>query len=473
MADMATKTTKGHNHVPDEAAVQELKKNLRGQLIRPSDNEYDAARKIYNAMIDKRPGLIARCMDVGDVRTALAFGRDQGMDVSVRGGGHSGPGLCHVDGGLTIDLTPIRWVRVDPKARTAQVGGGSLLGDLDHATHAFGLATPAGIISTTGVGGLTLGGGHGYLTRKYGLTIDNLLEVDMVLADGSFVKVSEKENQDLFWAVRGGGGNFGVATSFTFQLHPVDTIVAGITFWPIEQTPTVLRWYRDFLPNASEDLCGFFAVLTVPPGPPFPEDIHLKKVCGIVWCYTGDPDKQASVFAPVQQVGKPAFHFSSPMPYPMLQSMFDGLIPPGLQWYWRGDFFDKITDGAIDAHLEFGSKTPTMLSLMHLYPIDGAAQRVRKEDTAWSYRDAVWSGVFCGVDPDPANAEKIKEWCVGYWNSVHPHSMGGSYVNFMMEEGQERVKASYRENYGRLARAKAKYDPKNFFHADQNIKPAA
>lgn len=471
MAEISGKKSAGGNDVPVEAAIQEFKKNLRGQLVRPGEPEYDNARKVYNAMIEKRPALIARCVDAGDVITALAFGREHGMEVAIRGGGHSGPGLCHVNGGLTIDLTPIRWVRVDPETRTAQVGGGSLLGDLDHAAHAFGLATPAGIYSLTGVGGLTLGGGHGHLTRKYGLTIDNLLGVDMILADGTFVKASDKENADLFWAVRGGGGNFGVVTSFTFRLHPVHTVVVGITVWPVEQTPAVLRWYREFLPNAPEDLSGFFAVLVVPSGPPFPEDIHMKKVCGVVWCYTGDPDKQANVFAPVQQVGKPAFHFSAPMAYPVLQSMFDGLIPPGLQWYWRGDFFGKITDGAIDAHLEYGSKIPTALSTMHLYPVDGAAHRVGKEDTAWSYRDAVWSGVFGGIDPDPANAERIKQWCVGYWEALHPHSMGGAYVNFMMEEGQERVRATYRENYRRLARVKAKYDPKNLFHANQNIKP--
>lgn len=456
----------------DGAALEALRASFRGQVLGPGDENYDRARAIYNAMIDKRPALIARCVDAGDVITGLQFGREQGLDIAVQGGGHSGPGLGLVDDGLTIDLSPIRWVRVDPEARTAQVGGGSQLGDLDHAAHAFGLATPAGIMSTTGVGGLTLGGGHGHLTRKYGLTIDNLLGADVVLPDGRFVKANDSENEDLFWAVRGGGGNFGVVTSFTFRLHPVHTVVVGITLWPIDQTPDVLRWYRDFLPQAPEDLNGFFAVLTVPPGPPFPEDIHLKKVCGVVWCYLGDPDQQDQAFAPAQQVGKPAFHFTAPMPYPMLQSMFDALIPAGLQWYWRGDFFNKITDGAIDAHLEYGSSMPTMLSTMHLYPIDGAAHRVGKQDTAWSYRDAVWSGVIGGIDPDPANSEAIKQWCVGYWEALHPHSMGGAYVNFMMDEGQERVQATYRENYERLAQIKNKYDPDNCLHANQNIKPA-
>lgn len=453
------------------AAVEALRADLRGQVISPGDEQYDAARAVNNGMIDKRPALIARCVDAADVITAVNFGREQALDTAIRGGGHNGAGFGVVEDGLVIDLSGMRWVRVDPEARTAQVGGGSLLGDLDHAAHAFGLATPAGIVSTTRVGGLTLGGGHGYLTRKYGLSIDNLIGVDAVLADGSFVKASESENEDLFWAVRGGGGNFGVVTSFTFRLHPVHTVVVGITLWPVEHAADVLRWYREFLPQAPEDLYGFFAFLMVPPGPPFPEDIHMKNMCGVVWSYTGDPDQHTEAFAPVREAGPLAFEFVTPMPYPMLQSLFDALYPPGLQWYWRGDFFDQITDEAIDVHLKYGN-VPTMHSTMHLYPVDGAPHRVGKNDTAWSYREAVWSGVIGGVDPDPANAERIKDWCVRYWEALHPHSMGGAYLNFMMDEGQERVQATYRENYERLAKIKEQHDPGNFFHVNQNIKPA-
>ena len=462
-------TTDGVQKI-ETAAIEALRAGLRGGLVGPGDDQYDAARAVYNGMIDKRPALIVRCVDVADVITAVNFGRDQGLDVAIRGGGHNGAGFGVVDDGLVIDLSGMRWVRVDPDARTAQVGGGALLGDLDHATHAFGLATPTGILSTTGIGGLTLGGGHGYLTRKCGLSIDNLLGVDAVLADGSFVKASESENEDLYWAVRGGGGNFGVVTSFTFRLHPVHTVGVGITLWTIEQAADVLRWYREFLPRAPEDLYGFFAFLVVPPGPPFPEEIHLKNMCGIVWCYTGDLDRHTEAFAAVREVGPPAFEFVTPMPYPALQSMFDALYPPGLQWYWRGDFFDQITDEAIDAHMKFAN-VPTMHSTMHLYPVDGAPQRVGRNDTAWSFREATWSGVIGGIDPDPAKAETIKEWCVGYWEALHPHSMGGAYLNFMMDEGQERVQATYRDNYQRLAKIKARYDPGNFFHVNQNIKP--
>jgi FAD/FMN-containing dehydrogenase len=441
-------------------------------VIAQGDAGYDDARRIYNAMIDKRPALIARCADVADVIAAVRFGREAGLDVAVRGGGHNGAGLGLVDDGLVIDLSPMRGVRVDPDARTAQVAGGARIGDLDHAAHAFGLATPAGIMSTTGVGGLTLGGGHGYLTRRHGLTIDNLLEADVVLADGTLVRASESANPDLFWAIRGGGGNFGVATSFTYRLHPVHTVGVGITVWPIAETPQVLRWYRDFMPAADRDLYGFFAVLEVPPGPPFPEEIHGRRMCGVVWCRLGDLDGLDEAFAFVGEPAAPAFHFAAPMPYPALQAMFDELIPTGLQWYWRGDFFDRITDEAIDVHLQYGSTIPTLLSTMHLYPVDGAGGDPGSGDTAWSYRDAVWSGVIGGIDPDPANAGVVRDWCTSYWEALHPHSMGGAYVNFMMEEGRERVRATYRGNYGRLAAAKARYDPGNLFHVNQNITPA-
>jgi FAD/FMN-containing dehydrogenase len=453
-------------------AAGELRAALRGEVIAAGDPGYDDARAVYNAMIDKRPALIARCADVADVIAAVDVGRRHDLDLAVRCGGHNGAGLGLVDHGLVIDLSPMRGVRIDPHARTAQVAGGAQLGDLDHAAHAFGLATPAGIMSTTGVGGLTLGGGHGYLTRKHGLTIDNLIEADVVLADGSLVRASESENDDLFWALRGGGGNFGVVTSFTYRLHPVHTVGVGMTVWPIERTPEVMRWYREFMPQADRDLYGFFAVLAVPPGPPFPEELHERRMCGVVWCYLGDLDGLDGALGVVREPAPPAFHFTTPMPYPMLQGMFDELIPTGLQWYWRGDFFDRITDGAIAAHLEHGSGIPTPLSTMHLYPVDGAAHDVGQADTAWSYRDAVWSGVIGGIDPDPANADAIREWCVSYWEALHPHSMGGAYVNFMMEEGQERVRATYRGNHDRLAAVKARYDPDNLFHVNQNIAPA-
>ncbi|GAA3010460.1 FAD-binding oxidoreductase [Streptomyces fulvorobeus] len=457
----------------DSTTFEAMATALRGPVIGPRDPEYGAARTLYNAMIDKRPAAIVRCRDTADVMAAVDFVRDNGLELAVRGGGHSGPGLCLVENGVTVDLSPMRGVRVDPAARTARVAGGAQLGDLDHAAHGFGLATPAGIMSTTGVGGLTLGGGHGYLTRRYGLTVDSLLAADVVLADGSFVTASENEYADLFWALRGGGGNFGVVTSFDFRLHPVDTVGMGITVWPLDMIGEVLRWYRDFLPQAPDDVYGFFASLTVPPGPPFPEEIQGQKMCGVVWCFTGDPAGVGEALSVVEDPGTPTFHFTSPMPYPVLQTMFDELIPKGLQWYWRGDFFDRITDEAIDVHARYAESLPTGLSTMHLYPVDGAAARVGQDDTAWAYRDAVWSGVIAGIDPDPANASAVTRWSTDYWEELHPHSMGGGYVNFIgADESRERVRSTYRGHHDRLADVKKAYDPDNLFHANQNIAPA-
>ena len=451
---------------------QELRSKLRGPVIGPGDSEYEEARRVYNGMIDKRPGIIARCRDVADVITAVKFGRQHNLDVAIRGGGHNAGGLGTVDKGLVIDLSLMRSVRVDPVSGTAQVEGGALLGDFDHAAHAFGLATPAGVVSTTGVAGLTLGGGFGHLTRKYGLSIDNLLTVDIVLADGNFVTACADQNQDLFWAVRGGGGNFGVITSFTFQLHPVSIVAAGPTLWPIEQAGEVLRFYREFTRSAPEELTGTFVFLTVPPGAPLPPELYGKKMCGVVWCYAGPAEEAEKTLAPVRKVGSLALYGLQPMPYPIIQGLFDPILRPGLQYYWRADFVKELSDDAIEQHCEHCSRLPTTLSLMALHPVDGAASRVGNHDTAWGYRDARWAEVIVGTDPDPRNARLIKDWTVGYWEAVHPYSMGGAYVNFMMDEGQDRVRASYRDNYDRLASIKRKYDATNFFHVNQNIRPS-
>jgi FAD/FMN-containing dehydrogenase len=449
-----------------------FKASLRGELIEPGDQGYESARKVYNAMIDRRPRLIARCMDVADVILAVNFGRENRLPIAIRGGGHNAAGLGVWDEALVIDLSPMRYVRVDPKKRTVLAGGGALWGDVDHATHAFGLAVPAGIIATTGVGGLTLGGGIGHLTRQCGLTIDNLLAVDMVLADGRFVTANAKENSDLFWAVRGGGGNFGVVTSFLFKGHPIHTDYAGPTLWPLEDAAEIMRWYRGFITKAPDSLNGFFAFLTVPPGPPFPPHLHMKKMCGVVWCYTGPAKKAEGVFKPIRQFKTPALDLVGPIPHPALQSMFDPLFPPGQQWYWKADFVRELSDKAIALHVQHGSALPTWQSTMHLYPIDGAASRVKNSATPWAYRDAKWAEVMVGVDPDPANKEKISSWAKAYWTALHPYSAGGAYVNFMMEEGDDRIRATYGKNYDRLAKIKKRYDPTNLFHVNQNIKPA-
>jgi hypothetical protein len=451
----------------------ELQSILRGQVIEPGMPGYDEARKVHNGMIDRRPKAIARCADVADVIAAVKYAREKGLIVSIRGGGHNAGGFGVCDDGLVIDLSAIRYTHVDPQAKTVRVGGGSTWADVDHATHAYGLAVPSGIIGTTGVGGLTLGGGLGHLTRHYGLTIDNLISADLVLADGSLATASEWQHEDLFWAIRGGGGNFGVVTSFLFKAQPVHTNYAGPMLWNLDQAGDILRWYREFIVNAPEELTGFFAFLVVPPGPPFPENLHLKKMCGVVWCYSGPLDRAEEIFQPIRAQFPPALDFVGPIPHPALQGMFDPLFVPGLQWYWKADFVNELSDAAIDLHLKHGPEMPTMLSTMHLYPIDGAASRVGKSDTAWAYRGAKWAQVIVGVDPDPANREKITAWPKSYWEDLHPHSAGGAYVNFMMEEGDERVRATYGENYERLAAIKAKYDPDNFFRVNQNIRPAA
>jgi len=448
-----------------------LKPHLRGELIQPGDPNYDDARKLYNGMIDKRPAAIARCVDVADVIACVNHARTNSILLAVRGGGHNGPGLGSCDGGLVIDLSRMRGVRVDPIGRTAQVAGGCVWGDVDHATHAFGLAAASGIISTTGVGGLTLGGGIGHLSRKYGLSVDNLLSVDMVLADGSYVTANERQNEDLFWAVRGGGGNFGVVTSFTFRLHPVSTVTAGPIFYAIEDAPAVMRAYEEFITTAPEEINGFFAFLVVPPVDLFPASLHMRTVCGVIWCSTLGAEETAERLKPAESWAKPLLVGVGPVPFPALQSLFDGLFTPGMQWYWKADFVDHLTDEAIALHVQHGSKLPSMFSTMHMYPINGAVHRVGSGDTAFSYRQTKWAEVIVGVDPDPANKGKITTWARDYWDAVHPFSAPGAYVNFMMEEGATRVEATYGANYARLQAIKTQYDPGNLFRVNQNIPP--
>jgi FAD/FMN-containing dehydrogenase len=461
-------------HTPaalEETAVQELVSRMRGKLLRPGDAGYEGARQVYNGMINKYPALIARCLDVADVIAVVNFAREQELPLAVRGGGHNGPGLGTIDDGLVVDLSEMKGIRVDPVARTARVEGGCTWGEVDHATHPFGLATPSGFVSTTGVGGLTLGGGIGYLSRTLGLTIDNLLGVDMVLADGSFVKASVEEHADLFWAVRGGGGNFGVVTSFLFQMHPISTVYGGPMLWPLEQAADVMKYWRDFILQAPEEINGWFAFITVPPAPPFPEHLHLQKMCAIVWCYSGSLEQAEEAFQPIRANIPPTVDFAGPIPWPVLQSLFDALYPAGLQWYWKTDFFNNLSDKAIELHLKYGPQLPTMHSTMHIYPINGAAHRANTNETAFSFRDANFAEVIVGVDPDPANNERMIEWARDYWMAMHPYSAGGGYVNMMMDEGADTVQAAYRDNYARLAQIKARYDPGNLFHVNQNIKP--
>jgi FAD/FMN-containing dehydrogenase len=445
---------------------------LRGTLIQPSDDGYDEARAVYNGMIDKRPAAIARCRDAADVIACVNFARDAGVTVSVRGGGHNAGGLGVWDDALVIDLSEMSGVDVDPSTGRVRVQGGATWRDVDHATAPFGLSVPCGIVSSTGVGGLTLGGGIGYLARSAGLTVDNLLSADVVLADGTQVTASEDQNADLFWALRGGGGNFGAVTAFTYQAQEVGMVLAGPVLYDIADVSSVLAWYREAQPALPENVNGWFGVLTIPGGPPFPEELWGRKACAIVYCATGDLDVAEKELAPMRSFGSPLLDGVQPMPMAMMNGAFDALFPAGLQWYWRADFVGEISDAAIAVHQKFGESLPTGLSTMHLYPIDGAVHRKATGDTAFAYRDAGWAAVIVGVDPDPAMAGKLKEWAVAYHEALHPTALEGAYVNFMMDEGQDRVRASYRSNYEKLTQVKRDYDPDNFFHVNQNIQPA-
>jgi FAD/FMN-containing dehydrogenase len=447
--------------------------DLSHHVIGPADPGYDEARAVHNGMIDRHPALIVRCASPDDVARAIAFARGHDVPIAVRGGGHNGGGLGVVDDGVVIDLSGIADVVVDPDSDTVRVGGGCTWGEVDPRTAEHGRVVPSGIISTTGVGGLTLGGGLGHLTRSFGLTIDSLVGADLVLADGSQIHTDAGEHPELFWALRGGGGNFGVVTAFQFRTHALgSTVMAGPTFWPIEQLPEVMRFYREFLPAAPRNVNGFFASMTVPPVDMFPAELHMRKVAAVMWCIVGSEDEAAELLAPVHDVGTPLMHGVGPVPHPVLQTLFDGLYTKGLQCYWRADFVNELSDELIEEHLEWSQKLPSMHSTMHLYPIDGTAHDVGSAETAFSYRDTRWAEVIFGVDPDPARAQDMRDWCVGYWDATHPYSAGGAYVNFMMDEGQERVRATYRDNYDRLARVKAQYDPDNVFRVNQNIRPA-
>ncbi len=450
---------------------------LYGTLLRPGDGEWDTARRVYNGMIDRQPAAIARCRNSADVVACVRAAADAGLDLAVRGGGHNAGGLGVWDGALVCDLGDMRSVTVDPESDTVRVDGGALWRDVDNATVPFGRATPTGFFSTTGVGGLTLGGGvSGYLGRRYGMTVDSLVSADVVLADGRLVRADADHHPDLFWALRGGGGNFGVVTSFVFRTHEIGdggTIYGGPVLYDIGDAAEVMRWYRSTQPSLPEELSGWIGLLTIPPAPPFPEALWGRKACGIVWCYSGALDRAEEVTAPVREFGSPLLVGLHEMPFTMLQSAFDGLYPPGMQWYWRADYVTDLSDEAIAIHEKYGALLPTPYSTMHMYPIDGAAARVPSTATAFAHRDGGWAAVIVGVDPDPAGAEAITSWAKAYSEELHPTTTGTAYLNFIMDEGEERVAAAYGPNFARLQEIKRRYDPDNVFHVNQNIRPAS
>ncbi len=456
----------------DKARIDQLREDVRGEVIAPSDDHYDDARRVYNAMIDRRPAVVVRPANTTDVMTAVRCAGDNDLPVAVRGGSHSVPGFGTADDAVVIDLSSRRGVRVDPSTQAARAEGGATWGDLDAAAHPFGLATTGGIISTTGVGGLTLGGGIGYLARGFGLSCDNLLSADVVTGDGTFHQASEKEDADLYWAIRGGGGNFGVVTSMEFRMHPVDQIYGGPMFFELEDARAVLEWFREFIVDAPEQFGAFPAFQIAPPLPFIPEERHGEPFCAVVSCWAGPLDQGAEVLSSLRDVATPVAEMVGPMPYPALNSAFDALVPPGLQHYWKANFVGELTDEAIDAHLVHGPKLPVVNSTVHIYPINGAVHQVQSDATAFAYRDANFATVIAGMWPDPAENDQNIGWVRDYYDATAPLSEEGGYVNFMADDDQGRVQSNYKGNYDRLAGLKREYDPGNLFRFNQNIQPA-
>jgi len=423
-------------------------------------------------MIDKKPAVVVRCAGVADVIAAVKTARAGGVAIAIRGGGHSVPGFGTADDALVVDLSRMKGIRVEPVSKTARAEGGCTWGDLNHATHAFGLATPGGIISTTGIAGLTLGGGIGYLARGAGLSLDNLISADVVLADGTFVTASESANQELFWALRGGGGNFGVVTNFEYRLHVVKDIVGGPIFFEVEDAPKVMRAYDEYIDKAPRGLGAFFGWQIAPPLPFIPAARHGDTFCILVVCWTGPPDQAQKVLAPLRNAAKVVADGVGPLPFPALNSAFDGLVPPGLQHYWKPVFAGGLSDGAIEAHMKFGPRVPVVNSTTHIYPINGAVHDVSPDATAFGHREAKYAVVIAGMWPDPSQNEKNIRWVRDYYKALVPYSEEGGYINFAAGDDMDRVRANFGRSYQRLSAAKAKYDPTNVFRINQNILPA-
>ena len=461
----------GSSQHMDEKTVSELKAQVRGDVIIPGDARYDEARKVYNAMIDKRPAVIIRCADVADVITSVKTASKENLPVAIRGGGHSVPGFGTADNAVVVDLNKMKGVRVDPVSKTVWAEGGCTWGDFNHATHAFGLATTGGIISTTGIAGLTLGGGIGYLTRGAGLSLDNLISADVVLADGSFVNANEKNHPDLFWALRGGGGNFGVVTNFQFKLQPVNEIVGGAMLFEVADAPKVLRTYNAYITNAPRELGAFFAWQIAPPLPFIPKNRHGDTFCAMVVCWAGPQDQAAKVLSPFRDAAHVVAEFVAPLPYPAMNSLFDALVPPGLQHYWKAVYAKDLTDGAIDAHMKCGPKVPAVNSTVHIYPINGAVQDVAAEATAFGHREAKYVTVIAGMWPDPNQNEANTRWVKDYYAALAPYSEQGGYINFASADDANRVGLNFGSNFEQLRKVKTKYDPNNRFKINQNIIP--
>jgi FAD/FMN-containing dehydrogenase len=468
---MATETAIPEATTPDRERVRD---SLHGPLIQPGDKGYDEARSIWNGAIDRCPACIARCTGVADVVAAVRFARERDLEIAVRSGGHGVGGHALCDGGLVIDLSPMKGIRVDPARRTARAEAGVLWGELDRETQLFGLATVGGIVTHTGIAGLTLGGGIGWLMRKYGATVDNLLSADVVTADGEVVTASQEQNPDLFWGIRGGGGNFGIVTSFEYRLHPVGPIVlAGPIFHPLEDAPEVLRFYREFIADAPDELTTIFNLRAAPPLPFLPEGVHGKPIVMVGACYAGSPEDGAEVVRPLKQFGSPIVDLLEPKPYTALQSMFDPSVPHGWHYYWKSVELPPLTDGAIETLVEHASALTSPKSYCIVFQLGGALGRVADGETAFSQRGAAHNvninAIWTEEDPE---AERHIAWARDFFDAMQPHAGGHVYLNFLGDEGGDRVRQAYgAENYKRLVELKHAYDPTNLFRLNQNIAP--
>jgi FAD/FMN-containing dehydrogenase len=459
----------------DEADFEELRANFRGELLRSRDDGYDAARAVFNGMIDRRPAVIARCAGVADVIAAVNFAREHDVQVAVRGGGHSVPGYAVVDGGVVVDLSPMKGVWIDPQSRTACAQAGLHWGELDRETQVFGLAVTGGRVSDTGIAGLTLGGGSGWLERKIGFTVDNLISADVVTADGSFLRASPEENEDLFWGLKGGGGNFGIVTSFEYRLHPVGSILlGGMLMYPASQAREVLRFYRDFMAEAPDELGGGCAFVTAPPEPFVPEPVQGTQVLGVVFCYFGSIEEGKEAIRPLREAIPPAVDLVQPMPYTVLQSLTDAGTPSGMHNYWKAGFLEELPDQAIDTFVEQTAKVTSPLTQVLLLPMGGALARVPDEETPLGLRDSAFNFHAISMWADPTDPEKHIRWAREIYDAMQPWTSERTYLNFIGDEGEERVRTAYDpEKFRRLIALKDKYDPGNLFRLNQNIKPSS
>jgi FAD/FMN-containing dehydrogenase len=454
-------------------ALAGLRARFRGELLTPADGDYEAARQIWNAMVDKRPALVARCSGVADIVEGIRFARDSGLPLAVRGGGHNVAGTALCDDGLVLDLSRLKGVRVDPHKRTVRIQPGVTNGDLDHEMQAFGLATTSGIASTTGVAGLTLGGGIGWLMRRYGLACDNLLSADVATADGGCLTASEDEHPDLFWALRGGGGNFGVATSLLYRAHEVGpTVFAGPVLYAAESARDVLRGYRDYVASAPDEVGTIVNLRFAPPAPWVPPQLHGRAGDAIMACYAGTAESALKAVGPLKRFGAPLLDLLEPRPYVVHQSMYDGAVPPGLRYYWKSHYLDELGDGLIDALLEHAWRDASPRSYTLLPHMGGAVSRIAEQATAFGNRAAAFAININAVWNVSVEDDAHIEWARAFFAATERFSTGGVYVNFLGVEGEERIRAAYGANYDRLAEVKARYDPANFFRVNQNIGPA-